>query len=87
MRGRLVPGLRHCGGRKGGDGKPDLIVANEYSNNIGILLGNGDGTFQAQKTFSTGSNSYPRSVAVADLNGDGKLDLVAAVNSAKRAPG
>ena len=41
-----------------------------------MLLGNGNGTFQAQQTFAAGSN--PVSVAVADVNGDGKPDLVVA---------
>jgi hypothetical protein len=39
-----------------------------------VLLGNGDGTFQAQNTFAVGSE--PQSIAVADLNGDGNPDLV-----------
>ena len=43
---------------------------------MSVLLGNGNGTFQAQQTFATGSN--PTSVAVADVNGDGKPDLVVA---------
>jgi uncharacterized protein YfaP (DUF2135 family) len=58
------------------DGKPDLIIANGVDNDAGVLLGNGDGTFQVQKTFATGSNSY--SVAVADVNGDGRPDVVVA---------
>src|SRR5207247_507686 len=37
------------------------------------LLGNGNGTFQAQTTFNVGSS--PRSVALGDFNGDGKVDL------------
>jgi hypothetical protein len=70
-----------------GDGKPDLIVANcalgphsscpaPGSNGaVGILLGNGDGTFQPAVTYDSGAaNAF--SVAVVDLNGDGKLDLV-----------
>src|SRR5262245_6795099 len=59
-----------------GDGKLDLAVANQTSNTVGILLGNGDGTFQAAQNYSTGSG--PRSVAVGDFNADGKLDLVTA---------
>ena len=39
-----------------GDGKPDLVVANEYSNTVSVLLGNGNGTFQAQQTFATGND-------------------------------
>src|SRR5438132_6270618 len=41
---------------------------------VSVLLGNGDGTFAAKQDFGTGS--APKSIAVADLNGDGKLDLV-----------
>ena len=41
---------------------------------MSVLLGNGDGTFQAQLTFA--ASTSPASVAVADVNGDGRLDLV-----------
>jgi hypothetical protein len=41
-----------------------------------VLLGNGNGSFQAAGTFAAGGG--PRSVAVADVNGDGRLDLVVA---------
>jgi autotransporter-associated beta strand protein len=60
-----------------GDGKPDLIVQNYLgfgSDAVSVLLGNGDGTFQAPIT--TKAYSYLASFAVADLNGDGKPDLV-----------
>jgi hypothetical protein len=43
-----------------------------------LLLGNGNGTFQLPQTFATGSS--PISVAVADFNGDARLDLVSANN-------
>ena len=46
------------------------------SNTVSVLLGNGNGTFQAQQTFATGNG--PQSVAVGDVNGDGKPDLVVA---------
>ncbi len=59
-----------------GDGKPDLVVANSGSNNVSILLGNGDGTFQYQVTYTTGTTPY--SVAVGDFNGDTHLDLAVA---------
>jgi hypothetical protein len=62
-----------------GDGKPDLITANRGSllnpgTTVSVLLGNGDGTFQAATNFAAGLD--PVSVAVADLNGDGRPDLV-----------
>jgi hypothetical protein len=43
---------------------------------VSVLLGNGDGTFQNPQTFPVGRD--PTSVAVADVNGDGKPDLVVA---------
>jgi hypothetical protein len=64
-----------------GDGKLDAIVANENSNTLGVLLGNGDGTFQSAVTYGSGGRS-PTSVAVADVNGDGRPDLVVANASA-----
>ena len=44
-----------------------------------MLLGNGNGTFQAKQSFGTGNG--PGSVAVADFNGDGKSDLVVKDNN------
>ncbi len=41
-----------------------------------MLLGNGDGTFHSGATYSSGG-THTESVAVADVNGDGKLDIVA----------
>jgi FG-GAP-like repeat len=61
------------------DGKLDLAVANELSNNVGVLLGKGDGTFQNQVTF--GAGSFPEGTTVGDFNNDGKLDLAVANNN------
>ena len=58
------------------DGKLDLAVANTASNNISILLGNGDGTFQTTMNYAVGQD--PVSIAVVDLNLDNKLDLAVA---------
>ena len=58
------------------DGKLDLVVTNQSDNNVSILLGNGDGTFQPGVTFATATQ--PKWVAVEDLNGDGKPDLAVA---------
>ena len=64
-----------------GDGKPDIIVANECVDNscsngaVSVLLGNGDGTFQSAVTYNSGGNDAI-SVQAADMNGDGKLDIV-----------
>jgi FG-GAP-like repeat/FG-GAP repeat len=66
-----------------GDGNPDLVVANASSadngaggTTISVLLGNGNGTFQAPVSYLSGSE--PIGVAVGDFNSDGKLDIVAA---------
>jgi hypothetical protein len=67
-----------------GDGKPDLIVANKCdttcstpAGSVSVLLGNGDGTFQAAVPYSTGGY-VASSVVVSDVNGDGKPDLLVA---------
>ena len=57
-----------------GDGKLDLAIANYDSNTVGVLLGNGNGTFAAPVTYSSGG-SNPYAIAVADFNGDGKQDI------------
>ena len=61
-----------------GDGRQDLVVTNFYndSNEVSVLFGNGDGTFQAPRIFIAGNE--PDSVAVGDFNGDGVPDLAVA---------
>jgi hypothetical protein len=59
-----------------GDNKPDLVVAEYSSNNVGVFLNAGNGTFLNQTTYSTGAGSNPYWIAVADVNGDNKPDIV-----------
>jgi hypothetical protein len=54
-----------------GDGRPDLLVAD---GNAAVLLGNGDGTFQAAQNYSSGGNAS--AVGSVDVNGDGIADMV-----------
>ncbi|GAB4021561.1 hypothetical protein GCM10028773_30770 [Spirosoma koreense] len=60
------------------DGRPDIITvnANNSINNISVLLGDGTGSFAAPTSFPAGI--YPRSMVIADVNLDGKLDIVTA---------
>jgi hypothetical protein len=62
-----------------GDHKPDLAVTNQITNDVSILLGNGDGTFGSALNYPAGS--APHCVAVGDFNHDGNLDLVVANSS------
>lgn len=63
-----------------GDGKVDIVVSNDDPaqnlSGISVLLGNGDGTFQAAKFYPAGDESV--AVAVADFNGDKKPDVAIA---------
>ena len=68
-----------------GDGNPDLAVTNNSGNSVSVLLnttspGASTPTFSASTDFTTGTAPYP--VSIADLNGDGKPDLVVGNNTA-----
>ena len=63
-----------------GDHKPDLLVANYCADtncssdgSVGVLLGNGDGTFRAAVTYGSGG-FHTVSVTVGMRNGDGNPD-------------
>lgn len=58
------------------DGRWDIVIPNSVENNVGILLGKGDGTFQAQITISAGPDSAPAGLAIADFNNDNRSDIV-----------
>lgn len=59
-----------------GDGIPDVAIAGLYYSSVHIFLGKGDGTFTAVDPSANPSINEPSSIAVADLNGDGKPDLI-----------
>ncbi len=60
-----------------GDGRPDLVVTDtgsSPSSYVTVLLNDGDGTFAPGQTVSVGP--LPFAVTLADLTGDGKLDII-----------
>jgi len=57
------------------DGHLDIVTANKNSDDVTVLLGNGNGKFAPGTPFPTGRTN-PRSVRTADFDGDGHLDLV-----------
>ncbi|HEX8811843.1 MAG TPA: Ig-like domain repeat protein, partial [Terracidiphilus sp.] len=57
------------------DGKPDLIAFIALDGTVGVLLGNGDGTFQPEATYASGETTQMGDVG--DLNHDGFPDIVA----------
>jgi hypothetical protein len=63
-----------------GDGTPDLVVADYGDSTLMVLTNNGSGVFGTNKIydlliFATG-DSLPTSLVAADVNGDGKPDLI-----------
>src|SRR6185312_7632027 len=54
-----------------GDRSPDLVLVNTYG--VRVSINNGDGTFQPAHTVSPNTAS---SVVIADVNADGRADLV-----------
>ena len=60
-----------------GDNHLDVAIGTGYSG-VSVLLGNGDGSFQAPVPYLP--DTYVAVVATADLTGDGKTDIVAATN-------
>ncbi|CAF5079888.1 unnamed protein product, partial [Rotaria sp. Silwood1] len=58
------------------DARLDIVVANHYSNDVSVLLGNGNGSFENQTRYSAGYR--PLSVVVGDFNNDTRLDIVVA---------
>ena len=59
-----------------GDSVPDLVVANQESDDLALLRGEGDGSFGPATFHDVGSG--PRSVAIGDLNLDQVEDIVTA---------
>ncbi len=61
-----------------GDGLSDLATVNGTSDDISILLGNGNGTFRSAVSFGVGK--LPLALVAADMDNDGLMDLVVALS-------
>ncbi len=67
-----------------GDGIFDIVVA-EYTGataNVSILIGNGNGSFSARVTYALSGNQ-PRSIHLADTNGDGINDIISTASGTR----
>jgi hypothetical protein len=65
-----------------GDTFLDLAIAEYEGSQVGVLLGNGDGTFGTLVTPDVPVLGPPYGIALADVNGDGAVDIVATVDGA-----
>ena len=62
------------------DGLLDIFTTNYYEDTISVLLGNGDGTFDAANIRYFGVGDSPKSITLDDFDGDGDLDFATANN-------
>lgn len=74
-----ILGNNHIVADLNGDSIPDLAATGAFG--VGIMIGNGDGTFRPRVNFSTGAQS--QDLAAGDFNGDGRVDLAVSLNSAE----
>jgi len=60
-----------------GDGRPDAVATAQLTNTVSVLLGRGNGTFAPPRAFAASGEFFgPTALAIGDVNGDGKVDLV-----------
>jgi hypothetical protein len=67
-----------------GDGKAEIVNANCRDNTLTVYVNNGDGTFQTGVYYAGGLSApngttadlYPAAISIADVNGDGKADII-----------
>jgi hypothetical protein len=60
-----------------GDGTPDLLVFNYASNDVSVFLCNADGSLRPHQRYGIGNT--PQFGTMADFDGDGRLDVAAAI--------
>lgn len=57
-----------------GDGATDLVASNRGDATVSVIMGNGDGTFRASRSYGAAIGAF--GLTLGDFNGDGKLDAV-----------
>ncbi len=62
------------------DTRLDIAVANYGSNSVGVLFGDGNGSFTNPSIYYTGFDSHPFAVVVGDVNNDNQTDIIASNN-------
>jgi hypothetical protein len=67
-----------------GDGNPDLLVVYEGSQEVSIFYNQAAGTFAPGKAYHAGTDWLIKSLAAADLNGDGRVDLALGIAASDR---
>jgi hypothetical protein len=70
------PPLHVAAGSLGGDSRPDLVVTSRAANSMSVLLSNGLGSWAPADTLVLPGTPAGRRIAVADLNHDGRDDIV-----------
>lgn len=73
-----ILGNNHIAADLNGDGVLDLAATGSVG--VGVMLGNGDGTFRPRVNYSAGAQS--QDLAAGDFNSDGRMDLAVSLNSA-----
>jgi len=87
--GRFAPAVEYSGidpdpqsvaaGDLNGDGRPDVVLANDNYNRVTVFLNQGNGTLGPGAPFPVGCyGSYPKAVVLGDFTGDGVVDLATA---------
>ena len=60
-----------------GDGRPDLVVFNDASNDVSVFIVNPDGSLRPHQRYGIGNT--PILGTLADFDGDGRIDVAAAI--------
>ncbi len=59
-----------------GDGILDIVSSDYNNNRISIFVGNGNGQFSISSTYALGASAFNRAATIADIDGDGSMELV-----------